>query len=119
MGNLRLCVPRFPSNSIPIINLSALIGNSRLPEITQLNLVDIFLFHADSLTQVLHFANVTNPSDQAGLIRAQVNDTWWGAEGSDWQGTNISYPYYWVIIRSDTTLDGSEIPQAIFTAVRQ
>jgi len=95
------------------------VGNSRRPELTQTNLVDVFLFRADSLTQMLYFPNQTNPSDQAGVVRAQVNDSWWGGDGSDWAGQNISYPYFWVIIRSDATLDGSQIPQTTFSAVRE
>jgi hypothetical protein len=47
-----------------------------------------------------------------------VNDTWFGAEGLTWSGSNISLPYYWVIIRSDQTLDGSQISQSVFTAVQ-
>jgi len=111
----------FPPFLSYIINTHILsfAGNSRRPELTQINRVDIFLFHADSMTQVLHFPDVINPSDQAGIVRAQVNDSWWGDNGSNWAGTNISYPFYWVIIRSDSFLDGSEIPQSIFTAVRE
>lgn len=47
-----------------------------------------------------------------------MNDTWFGAEGLTWSGANISLPYYWVIIRSDGALDGSQVSQAIFTAVQ-
>src|ERR1700722_15632971 len=94
-------------------------GNSRLPELTQTNLVDIYLFRADSLEDILRFSNVTNPVNIAGSITAQVNDTWWGEQGNNWNGQNVSYPYYWVIIRSDKGLDGSEVPQPIFTAVRK
>lgn len=93
-------------------------GNSRRPEITQTNLVDIFLFRADSQTQILHFRNVSNPTDQAGLIRAQVNDSWFGSDGLLWSRGNVSYPFYWVIIRNDKTLDGNQVPQPIFTAVQ-
>lgn len=94
------------------------IGNSRRPEITQTNLVDIFLFRADSQSQVLYYHNVANPSEQAGVLRAQVNDSWFGSDGLRWSGQNVSYPFYWVIIRSDKTLDGNQLPQSIFTAVQ-
>lgn len=93
-------------------------GNSRRPEITQINLVDIFLFRADSGEQILHFPNVTNPFGQAGVLHTQVNDTWFGADGLNWAGTDVNFPYTWVIIRSDDTLDGSQISQPIFTAVQ-
>ena len=74
--------------------------NSRRPEITQTKIVDAFLFRADSQQPILHYQNLSNPSDQAGPVRAQVNDTWFGS------------------IRSDKTLDGNQVPQAIFTAVQ-
>jgi len=67
---------------------------------------------------MLHFRNLSNPSDQAGVVRAKVDDSWFGSDGLRWSGQNVSYPYYWVIIRSDKTLDGDEHPQAIFTAVQ-
>lgn len=93
-------------------------GNSRRPEITQTNLVNIYLFSADSQQPILQFINQSNPTNQAGVLRTQVNDTWFGTQGLSWSGTNISYPYYWVIIRSDSTLDGSQISQSVFTAVQ-
>lgn len=93
-------------------------GNSRRPELTQTNLVDIFLFHGDSREQILHIRNQPNPSDQAGLITRQVDDSWWGTNGVKWNGKNISYPFYWVLISSNKTLDGNQIAQPTFTAVR-
>ncbi|KAG5643621.1 hypothetical protein DXG03_000588 [Asterophora parasitica] len=96
------------------------VWNSRRPEITNTgsNLVDIFLFHGDSRQQILHYRNVPNPSDQAGRINAQVNDSWWGANGVKWDGFNQSFPFYWVLIPSDKTLDGNQIAQPTFTAVQ-
>jgi hypothetical protein len=95
------------------------LGNSRLPEFTQFNLVNIYLFHADSGQQVLSVMNETNPVGRAGQIFQQVDDTWFPSGGVDWHGSNISYPFYWVITRSDKTLDGTESPQATFSAVRK
>ncbi|KAG6860697.1 hypothetical protein C0995_008369 [Termitomyces sp. Mi166 len=92
--------------------------NSRRPEITQTNLVDIFLFHGDSRQQILHFPNVANPSDQAGRINTQVNDSWWGDRATNFHGQNISYPYYWVLIPSGTTIGPNAIAQPTFTAVQ-
>ncbi|KAG6853044.1 hypothetical protein C0991_007300 [Blastosporella zonata] len=94
------------------------VWNSRRPEITQANLVDIFLFHGDSRQQILHYPDVINPSDQAGQINAQVNDSWWGDRATLFKGKNISYPYYWVLIPSGTTLDSNAIAQPTFTAVQ-
>ncbi|KAG5220495.1 NAD(P)-binding protein [Salix suchowensis] len=101
-----------------LVTDQAEVGNSRRPELTQFNRVDIFLFRGDSLQQLLHFRNVVNPVDQAGSITAQVNDTWFGSDGLKWDGRNVSYPFYWVITRSDKELDGSQLPQSTFRAVR-
>jgi hypothetical protein len=105
------CLPKPHHSSFP--------GNSRRPEITQTNRVDIYLFHGDSLTQLLHYPNQINPTDQAGMITAQVNDSWWGDNGSKWNGSNITYPFYWLLSRSDEPLDGSQLPQTVFHAVRE
>lgn len=93
-------------------------GNSNLPDFTQTDRVDIYLFHGDSLTQILHYPNQINPSGLAGFITAQVNDSWC-ADGEAWDGTDLTFPYYWLISRSDRTLDGSQIPQSTFHAVRK
>ncbi|PPQ87817.1 hypothetical protein CVT24_002749, partial [Panaeolus cyanescens] len=110
----------FPTadTSIPQGEWASFVWNSRRPELTQTNLVDIFLFRGDSQQQILHFHNVENPSEQAGVIRAQVNDSWFGTDGLKFSGRNISYPFYWVIIRADKTLDGNQVTQPIFTAVQ-
>ncbi|KDR82346.1 hypothetical protein GALMADRAFT_57682 [Galerina marginata CBS 339.88] len=103
---------------IPQHQWASFVWNSRRPELTQTNKVDVFLFRADSQQQLLHFRELQNPFGEAGLVRAQVNDTWFGKDGLDFTNTNTSFPFYWVIIRSDKTLDGTEQPQPIFTAVQ-
>ncbi|KAF9031750.1 hypothetical protein BJ165DRAFT_1358148 [Panaeolus papilionaceus] len=110
----------FPTagTSIPQGEWASFVWNSRRPELTQTNLVDIFLFRGDSQQQILHFHNVVNPSDQSGLIRARVNDTWFGADGLKFNNRNVTFPFYWVIIRSDKTLDGNQVAQPIFSAVQ-
>ncbi len=94
-------------------------GNSRLPDLTQFNRVNIYLFHADSGDEILRVTNETNPFGRAGSIAKQVNDSWFPNGGVNFNGSPISYPYYWVITRADKTLDGTEIPQATFSAVRE
>ncbi|KAF7346110.1 hypothetical protein MSAN_01837700 [Mycena sanguinolenta] len=110
----------FPTSDtvIPQHQWASFVWNSNLPDFTQINLVDIYLFHGDSQQQILLFKNHTNPKDQAGYVEAQVNDSWWGTRGIDWNGANISYPFYWMISRSDEPLDGSQKPQATFRAVQ-
>ncbi|KAG7440837.1 uncharacterized protein BT62DRAFT_909654 [Guyanagaster necrorhizus] len=97
---------------------STFVWNSGLPEFTQTNEVNVYLFRADSREQLLFFPNQTNPRNQAGSLTAQVNDTWFGTAGEDWSGSNLTYTFYWVVTRNDTELDGSELTQTHFTAVQ-
>jgi hypothetical protein len=87
--------------------------------LTQTNLVNIYLFHADSGNEVLRVMNETNPFGRAGTIAKQVDDQWFPNGGVTFNGSSITYPYYWVITRSDATLDGTEIPLSTFSAVRK
>ena len=95
------------------------IGNSRRPQIITTYLVDIYLFDANLGRQILHFANVNNPMNRAGLITALVNDTWLSTDGLQWNGKNLTNYFYWVITPSNTVLGGSQIPQVTFFAVRE
>ncbi|KAF9267285.1 hypothetical protein L218DRAFT_855810 [Marasmius fiardii PR-910] len=97
---------------------AAFVWNSRLPEFTQFNIVNVYLFNGDTRKQILVVPNQTNPTNQAGTVTVQVNDTWWGADGANWSGRNISHPFYWIVKRADQELNGSEFPQAQFTAVQ-
>ncbi|KAJ6619555.1 hypothetical protein B0H10DRAFT_1172537 [Mycena sp. CBHHK59/15] len=104
---------------IPQHQWATFVWNSNLPDFTQTDRVNIFLFHGDSQQQILAFENVINPKGQAGSITAQVNDSWWGNRGTNWDGTNISYPFFWIMSRSDQLLDeGTQKPQTTFTAVQ-
>ncbi|KAI8986196.1 hypothetical protein BD414DRAFT_52367 [Trametes punicea] len=94
------------------------VWNSRLPQWAQTELVNIYLFQADSGEQVLSALDVPNPVFEAGNKHFQVNDSWWGARGNEWNGQNISFPMYFIITRNDRPLDNSAIPQATFTAVQ-
>lgn len=95
------------------------VGNSRLPQWAQTNLVNIYLFQADSGDPVANQTNVTNPSGRAGQVHFQINDTWWGPRGSNWDGQNQSFPFYFLITRNDKSISNTDIPQATFTAVRE
>ncbi|KAK2465722.1 hypothetical protein APHAL10511_002266 [Amanita phalloides] len=110
----------FPKNDtiIPQHQWATFVWNSRLPAYQYTRLVDIYLFRADSLRQVLNKTDVINPFGQAGFTRAQVDDSWWGDDGSKWNGSNISYPFYWLISPNNEPLNGSQQPQAIFSAVQ-
>jgi hypothetical protein len=80
--------------------------------------VNIYLVRADSGAVILSILNQSNPSDQAGFVRRMVNDTWFGAQGLNWNGKNVSFPFQWAITRSDQTLDSNVSLQPIFTAVQ-
>ncbi|PBK97607.1 hypothetical protein ARMGADRAFT_1044342 [Armillaria gallica] len=110
----------FPSadSVFPQHQWATFVWNSGLPEFTQTNEVNVYLFRADSREQLLFFPNQTNPRNQAGSLTAQVNDTWFGTGGADWSGSNLTYTFYWVVTRNDSELDGSELTQTHFTAVQ-
>ncbi|KAH9179326.1 hypothetical protein EDB89DRAFT_2160830 [Lactarius sanguifluus] len=116
-NSVRSCFPT-SDTSVPQHEWATFVWNSRLPDLTQTNRVNIYLFHADSGDEILRVTNQTNPFGRAGSIAKQVNDLWFPNGGVNFNGSPISYPYYWVITRSDKTLDGTEIPQATFSAVQ-
>ncbi|TRM64000.1 hypothetical protein BD626DRAFT_547755 [Schizophyllum amplum] len=116
--NARLsCYPTADAD-IPQHQYASFVWNSRLPQYAQRDLVDIYLFQGDTLDQILYFSDVINPQFEAGVIRAQVNDSWWGDRGSNWDGSNISYPFYWVVTPAGNGLDGTETTQTIFSAIQ-
>ncbi|TBU31860.1 hypothetical protein BD311DRAFT_818724 [Dichomitus squalens] len=94
------------------------VWNSRLPQWAQTNLVNIYLFQADTGLPVTNQTNVTNPSGRAGQIHFQVDDAWWGSRGSEWNGQNLSHPFYFLITRNDKDIENTDIPQSTFTAVQ-
>ncbi|KAJ7164654.1 hypothetical protein C8R43DRAFT_1122529 [Mycena crocata] len=104
---------------VPQHQWATFVWNSNLPDFTQTDRVNIYLFHGDSQQQILFFENQVNPKGRAGSVTAQVNDSWWGDRGTNWDGTNISYPFFWIMSRSDQSLDqGTQKPQATFSAVQ-
>ncbi|KAJ7258744.1 hypothetical protein B0H12DRAFT_1232190 [Mycena haematopus] len=95
------------------------VWNSNNPDFLQTERVDIYLFHGDSQEQILFIPNQVNPTGQAGHVSQQVNDSWWGTRGVNWDGTNISYPFFWLIARHGESLDdGTLKPQTTFSAVQ-
>ena len=63
--------------------------------------------------------DVSNPFYEAGSKHFQVNETWFGSRGANWNGQNVSFPMYFIVTRNDRPLDNSAIPQSTFTAVRE
>ncbi|KAJ6582202.1 hypothetical protein B0H19DRAFT_1229272 [Mycena capillaripes] len=118
-GNTILyCYPMV--NTVAVQDAStALVWNAAFVDLVGVSILDIYLFHADSQQQILHFSNVINPVSQAGEITAPVNDSWWGDRGSSWAGANISFPYFWILTPSNVSMsDGVAKPQATFQAVQ-
>ncbi|KAI0074062.1 hypothetical protein K474DRAFT_114745 [Panus rudis PR-1116 ss-1] len=110
----------FPTDNtqIPQHEIASFVWNSRLPQFTQTNLVNIYLFNATSQEIILSWRNVTNPRDRAGVIRSTVDDTWFGPRGAEWKGGNMSYLYYWVVTGPNDDVQRQGLPQPIFTAVQ-
>ncbi|TFK82164.1 hypothetical protein K466DRAFT_311763 [Polyporus arcularius HHB13444] len=110
----------YPNSSTTVAQheWATFVWNSRLPWWAQTNLVNLYLFHADSGEQVLNFTNVVNPTRTSGQKHVQVDDRWWGTRGENWNGQNVSFPFYWLITRNDRPIENTDVPQATFTAVQ-
>ncbi|KIY62166.1 hypothetical protein CYLTODRAFT_361895 [Cylindrobasidium torrendii FP15055 ss-10] len=111
------CFPTSDS-TFPQHQYATVVWNSGLPEFTQTNKVNLYLFRGDSREPVLSLYNQTNPSGISGSTTALVDDTWFGSQGANWDGSDLNYTFYWVVTRNDTELTGSEATQAHFTAVQ-
>ncbi|KAI0036468.1 hypothetical protein K488DRAFT_10513, partial [Vararia minispora EC-137] len=95
------------------------VWNSRRPQLTQTNLVNIYLLRAGTNEIVLSWLNQQNPTNGlAGNIGVDVGDVWFPNNGTSWSGSNITTPLYFVITRADQGLDGSQVPQETFSAVQ-
>jgi len=66
---------------------------SQRPELTQTNLIDVFLFRTDSQQQILQFCKIPSPTEQTGFVHVQVNDSQFGEQGNNRNCQDISYPY--------------------------
>lgn len=93
------------------------VWNSRRPQLLQFNIVQLYLFNADTNLPILNFTQ-TNPTGNAGEMNTPVDDTWFGGKGNSWTpGQNFSYPFYWVLTNQNG-LDGSETTNPTFTAIQ-
>lgn len=97
---------------------AAVVWNSRRPQLTQNNLVNLYLFNADTQEALFTITNVQNPTGTAGEYNVLVNDSWFGTGGATWQpGQNLSYPFFWIVTNQDG-LDGSQTTNPTFFAVQ-
>ncbi|KIM66779.1 hypothetical protein SCLCIDRAFT_14366 [Scleroderma citrinum Foug A] len=97
---------------------AAVVWNSRRPQLTQFNLVNLYLYNADTQEPLFSIINVTNPTGTAGQYNLPVNDSWFGTSGTSWQpGQNMSYPFFW-IVTNQNGLDGSQTTNPTFFAVQ-
>lgn len=80
--------------------------------------VDIYLYHADSETIATSFLGIDN---SRGMIGIRPDDEWWPtvSETSWEQGTNQTWPYFFVIVDANATITGGEEHQSTFVAVRE
>lgn len=109
----------FPTNgtSIPQHQIASFVWNSNLPQFTQNNLVNVYLYDAANNQILKQWLDQPNPRGRPGVIRTPVNDTWLGSRGSQWNGKNATFLFYFVVTRTDVPA-ASGTPQAIFTAVQ-
>lgn len=94
------------------------VWNSRRPQLLQFNIVQLYLYNADTNLPILNFTQ-TNPTGNAGEMNTPVDDTWFGDKGNTWtQGSgNFSYPFYWVVTNQNG-LDNSVTTNPTFTAIQ-
>lgn len=101
---------------------AAVVWNSKRPQLTQTNIVQLYVFNADTNDPILNITR-PNPTDNAGEWSAgewntPVNDTWFGDKGNTWTpGQNFSYPFFWVVT-NENGLDGSQTTNPTFTAIQ-
>lgn len=97
---------------------AAVVWNSRRPQLTQNNLVNLYLFNADTQEALFTITDVQNPTGTEGEYNVLVNDSWFGTGGATWQpGQNLSYPFFWIVTNQDG-LDGSQTTNPTFFAVQ-
>ncbi|KAL4073115.1 hypothetical protein V8B97DRAFT_2005785 [Scleroderma yunnanense] len=97
---------------------AAVVWNSRRPQLTQFNVVNLYLFNADTQNPLFTIAGLQNPTGTAGQYNLPVNDSWFGTRGASWQpGQNLTYPFFWIVTNEDG-LDGSQTTNPTFYAVQ-
>ncbi|KAI0726308.1 hypothetical protein C8Q72DRAFT_535141 [Fomitopsis betulina] len=94
------------------------VWNSKLPQFHITNAVDIFLYNADSSTLIQTWTNQVNPASSAGQVSACVNDSWWGGDGANWNGENITSQYFFAITPTTQTGVAYQSPISTFAAVQ-
>ncbi|EKM49524.1 uncharacterized protein PHACADRAFT_166893 [Phanerochaete carnosa HHB-10118-sp] len=122
-NNVISCFPN-SSTVVPQHQFSSFVWNTRLPTLTQTNLVNIYLLSATEQGPshndiILQWNNVGNPQGQAGLQLAQVNDSWWGDRGNEWNGSDLPFLFQWAVTPASQTLDENVTLQPIFTGLRK
>ncbi|KAF8517351.1 hypothetical protein BU17DRAFT_91785 [Hysterangium stoloniferum] len=113
-NNVISCYPR--SDSPVVQNMpTRFVWNNRLPQFSQTNLVDIFLFHGDTDDQVAVWPQLDYPF---GHLSVTPNDTWWGARGPLIEsGKNQTQNFFFVMVVNGSD-PSSGISQATFTATQ-
>ncbi|KAK4695098.1 hypothetical protein P7C70_g8620, partial [Phenoliferia sp. Uapishka_3] len=118
VGNdIQSCFPEANTTLVEDV-WSKFIWNAQLPTFIGAGYLDVYLYHSDSQTVAVTYRGVQNA---AGMIAVLPNSDWWRTETSrDWDGvSNITYPYYFVVVTANATLNGAEIHQSTFSAIRE
>ncbi|KAI6123478.1 hypothetical protein EDD16DRAFT_1774083 [Pisolithus croceorrhizus] len=108
VGTCHLTSFSSPSRSVFQHQWAAVVWNSRRPQLTQANLVNLYLFNCRH----------SRGTGAAGEYNLPVNDSWFGTTGASWQpGQNLTYPFFWIVTNQDG-LDGSQTTNPTFFAVQ-
>ncbi|KZO96505.1 hypothetical protein CALVIDRAFT_563980 [Calocera viscosa TUFC12733] len=107
----------YPTQGLTLVesDWTKFVWNLRQPQFIGAGTVDVYLFHADSNEMALSFLGQQNAAGQLGV---QVDDTWWGDRGDTFDGSNVTFPYYFVVVPGGTTLTGGESRLATFLAIQ-
>lgn len=93
-------------------NWTRLLWNYRNPVFTGASSLDVYLFHADSEAQVWQLSDVPNAYRSLAI---QVNASWFPSPPDNESHTS---PFYFAVVPSGTTLDGSISLGPTFNAVQ-
>ncbi|KAL8283942.1 hypothetical protein RQP46_005374 [Phenoliferia psychrophenolica] len=109
----------FPLSNTTLVEgvWSKFIWNAQLPSFVGASFLDVYLYHADSQTVAKKYASEPNAQ---GMIAILPDDDWWRVETTrDWEGaSNLTWPYYFIVVPANQTLNGAEVHQSTFSAIQ-
>lgn len=108
----------FPTPSTTLVQniWSKFVFNSQFPTFIGVGKVDIYLYHADSETIATSYLGIESARGTIGIL---PGESWWPIETQWTVGSNRTFPYFFVIVDANSTLNGGEQHQATFSAIRK